>query len=784
MDIPLKSKPKVSLVNIQSKGDKFRSVDTEGSRKVQFHTRVDNEKPSDEVKDKDDDGYEVQQKRLNTDYDKNQGINGKELDLVKEKRVGNRSQGPWGFQLRDDSDEETDSDITKDEDVNGFNYKKAGTTPPEEQKSKNLDEGEYKLTRTYSDSEVNNFDEETGHRLYDDDFFRPKRAQFANDDENPPGVSKIYSRSHGQPYGIEDEYIPGLNFSEMVYKWSDTPDLSRTNSTASFLDLDDLHAKVSPKKIMPAQNNHGPVNNHPFADRFTNSAQTSFSTKELPPIKRLKSSQSDFDAILQSLPENFNDLPYSQRKKIVKSINDNIDYSQFSVYMKNYFGKKTLAGRLLSSTHDLKKSVPVNIDERGARVMEFELGKVIGFGAWGTIRECFNCENKSEIYAMKIVNNKGNNILSIFKKEISIWETLNHKNILTLIKYLETENAIFCLMNRINGGTLFDLVLKWGVYDIKKPNKTRIDLTLNYVKQITDGIDYLHKLGIVHGDIKLENILIRKFNERGENKLPNGDSSVECYPERWQMIICDFGMSRYYKQINRSTLQIRSKSSMTGARKPYFGESVRSKLLLNELENSLFENQNKSLDILSTGIEKNKNSEVLSGFEHPDLRARFQPRSKSRSSSPIRNEYFTNPSKSHSIESIKQYMVELKNKDLKRQSQVDLNLPDSHIGSLPYASPELLLPNPPPLGPSADIWAFGILIYTMIIGKLPFQHFYEPRLRAMIIKGKYKQQELLAVLQDYQWFKDLIYGCLETDITKRLDIDLINDIMSTSYETE
>ena len=45
----------------------------------------------------------------------------------------------------------------------------------------------------------------------------------------------------------------------------------------------------------------------------------------------------------------------------------------------------------------------------------------------------------------------------------------------------------------------------------------------------------------------------------------------------------------------------------------------------------------------------------------------------------------------------------------------------SRIGSLPYAAPELLEPNPPPIGPSADIWAVGVLIYTMLTGKIALQ---------------------------------------------------------------
>ena len=70
--------------------------------------------------------------------------------------------------------------------------------------------------------------------------------------------------------------------------------------------------------------------------------------------------------------------------------------------------------------------------------------------------------------------------------------------------------------------------------------------------------------------------------------------------------------------------------------------------------------------------------------------------------------------------------------DGKEEHGIDSGLPHSHIGSLPYASPEILQPSPPPLGPSADVWAFGVLMYAMIVGRLPFQHHYEPRLRATL----------------------------------------------------
>jgi len=60
-------------------------------------------------------------------------------------------------------------------------------------------------------------------------------------------------------------------------------------------------------------------------------------------------------------------------------------------------------------------------------------------------------------------------------------------------------------------------------------------------------------------------------------------------------------------------------------------------------------------------------------------------------------------------------------------------------GSLPYASPELLLPQTAdamPPHPCQDIWALGVMLYTLLTGHLPFSDSFEPRLQMKILNGK------------------------------------------------
>ncbi|QPG77359.1 hypothetical protein FOA43_004772 [Brettanomyces nanus] len=109
-------------------------------------------------------------------------------------------------------------------------------------------------------------------------------------------------------------------------------------------------------------------------------------------------------------------------------------------------------------------------------------------------------------------------------------------------------------------------------------------------------------------------------------------------------------------------------------------------------------------------------------------------------------------------------------------SELHHRLPDERIGSLPYAAPELIQPSPQNLSSFSDMWAFGIMVYTMVTLKLPFCHRFEPRVKMQIIYCDYDGQAFEKEVESLrgnnytvQIMENLLYGCLEKDINKRLD---------------
>ncbi|KAJ7040824.1 kinase-like domain-containing protein [Mycena alexandri] len=102
------------------------------------------------------------------------------------------------------------------------------------------------------------------------------------------------------------------------------------------------------------------------------------------------------------------------------------------------------------------------------------------------------------------------------KREAEIWAQLNHKNVVPFLG----------MAHGIGGPVLVSPLYELGnigMFLSKRPEANRSDIVLG----IAAGLEYLHAHEVVHGDLKLQNVLV-------------DDSGTP--------FICDFGIS---KIINR-----------------------------------------------------------------------------------------------------------------------------------------------------------------------------------------------------------------------------------------
>jgi serine/threonine protein kinase len=94
----------------------------------------------------------------------------------------------------------------------------------------------------------------------------------------------------------------------------------------------------------------------------------------------------------------------------------------------------------------------------------------------------------------------------------------------------------------------------------------------------------------------------------------------------------------------------------------------------------------------------------------------------------------------------------------------------SIIGTLEYASPKGLSVHRKLFETAGDVWAFGVIVYTICTGELPFRHPMPSKTVELILQADWDEQALLHAAAGGSEVRELVQGCLERDIDLRLTI--------------
>jgi protein-serine/threonine kinase len=134
---------------------------------------------------------------------------------------------------------------------------------------------------------------------------------------------------------------------------------------------------------------------------------------------------------------------------------------------------------------------------------DYMLGQTLGEGEFGKVKLGWKKDGSVQV-AIKLIRREslGTNPSRLPKiyREISILRELSHPNIVRLHEMVETDRHIGIILEYASGGELFDYILN---HRYLKDHPAR-----RLFAQLVSGVGYLHKKGIVHRDLKLENLLL------------------------------------------------------------------------------------------------------------------------------------------------------------------------------------------------------------------------------------------------------------------------------------
>lgn len=235
----------------------------------------------------------------------------------------------------------------------------------------------------------------------------------------------------------------------------------------------------------------------------------------------------------------------------------------------------------------------------------FKFLEMLGEGSFGRVMKAIYLPESNLVAVKEISKVSAKMQISTIKKEVSILQQLEHKNIVNFLGHIESEEKLYIMMDLIHGGTLKNLITNRS----EKLNENNIRVIF---RNLLEAIDYLHSREIVHRDLKLENIMIDNPNDLSTIKLIDfGVSDQTLYDDKTYKDHCgtliymapeQFGGKVYNKSVDIFSCGIILYMLLNNGEHPIYVNGDTKEIYEKKLKNMIITFKNENISIIARNL--------------------------------------------------------------------------------------------------------------------------------------------------------------------------------------
>ena len=135
---------------------------------------------------------------------------------------------------------------------------------------------------------------------------------------------------------------------------------------------------------------------------------------------------------------------------------------------------------------------------RGQTIGKYKILSALGSGGFGTVYLAEDTWIGKQV-ALKVPHRQSVNFGELLQ-EPRLLAKLSHPNIVTVLTAEKQDNVFFIVMEYVAGETLEDMIGRDGALDINR--------SLDFTCQICNAVDYAHRQGVIHRDLRPANVLV------------------------------------------------------------------------------------------------------------------------------------------------------------------------------------------------------------------------------------------------------------------------------------